>query len=128
MKTFGEFFDEVRAWADESRHIEAVTSMDSWTKLVTPEKWQEARDMELTEGLFLAFAQDMWVDFYEMLQHTCTDVLYARRMEQVHLFQTEIASRARAYGLVVNREDSDHPLSFSDALIRAHKKRADAAH
>jgi len=118
MRKFSEFFDTVQSWAKENHNIDAQIFMEDWVALSTPDKWQEARDMDFSEGLFFAFAEDMSTFFRERIQGIDGDELWTMTMESGHEFLKALAGIGRQFDLVVQDNDVDVPLSPGDAIIR----------
>ena len=122
MKTFGEFFDAVVVW-DKDNHSPAGVFLEEWSESVTPEKWQEARRNEFTEKLYLAFVEDIASMFSARLHGICTDTLYSQVMEDGHQFLLALIAIVTDFGLTVNPNAVNVPLSISDALFRSSEQR-----
>ena len=119
MNKFGEFFDAIEKWAKENGNMDAQIFLEEWVALPSEVTWEEARAMDFSEGLFLNFAEDMATYFQERIQGICTDALWAHTMERGHAFLKAIAETGRQFGLMVQDNEIDVPLSFGDALVRA---------
>lgn len=116
MRTFGEFFDAIFLWTTETSNIEVKMFLEEWTRLVSPERWQECRNREFKEGYFFPFAEDMATCFQKRLQGICTDALYHSTMTAGHEFLKEIAKKGKEFGLDIKDEEVNVPLSPSDAI------------
>ncbi len=119
MKTFGEFFDTVSDWAKREGNVDAQIFMEEWPALATPEKWQEARALEFAEDLFRNFAEDMATYIRERIAGIDGEELYDMTMDDGHSFLQTIADQGRIFGLVIETDEVDVPLSPSDAIARA---------
>ena len=118
MKSFGEFFDSVQRWAASEHNVDAQIYLEEWIGLVTPEKWQEARGLELADDLFTNFAEDMHSYVVERLQGICGDELYTMTMQSGHEFLKKIASIGKEYGIEMSEDQIDIPFTLSDHLVR----------
>jgi len=119
MKPFGEFFDAINKWAEEQGNVDAKIHMEVWTKVVSPATWEEARAMELSAELFRNFAEDMAAYIRERIAGICTDALLDSTMNRGHAFLRATAEIGRQFGLEVQDDEVDVPLSLSDALVRS---------
>ena len=118
MKTFGEFYDAVSTWAKEVGNANAQIMLEDWMKLVSPEKWAEARVAEFNEGYFRGFVEDMTTSVQRVVGWAETDEHYKIVLDEGHAFLKAIAEIGRQYGIAVKDEEIDTALSFSEALVR----------
>ncbi len=117
MKTFGEFFDAVQAAVRVESIGCAGVHMSEWSQIDSGVSWEDARAMELSEGLFAAFAEDMQTMWADLMSGTCTENAYAGRLEDGHKFMRVIARLGREFGLSDEVCGSiDVPLSPGEAL------------
>ena len=119
-RTFGAFFDAV-AVAVAAEHIGyAHVHMAEWCRADSGITWKAARAMELSDGLFRAFAQDMDAEFRDLLRGTSGESAYAHRLQAGQQCQRVIARIGREFGLPeAVCAEADAPLTPSDALARS---------
>lgn len=114
--TFGEYYDEVYAWA-EKYNTNGAIFMEDWFKIDSGVSWAEGRAMELSEGLVRAFSHDMQIYFQEALNSIGTESLYYLVKQEGHSFLMAAHSIAEKMGIEMDVSEFDQPLTISDLLI-----------
>ena len=114
QRKFGEFFDKMMKWSLNDTN-EAEYHMEEWSELVSPEKWQEVREMLLTADLVLSFADDMAVMFQRRIANIETNSLYYSVIKEGHDFLRQIQEEAKQLGIEV--ASLDRPLTPTESLV-----------
>ena len=115
--TYGQFVDAMQEVAKGVGHAEVL--FEEWYELATEAQWREYRQLPLDEGKMLNFTDDMVSSFRRLIGGTCTDQLYAQRINDGHAFLQAIHQKCLELGIQVDMKDIDMPLSPSDAIIMA---------
>ncbi len=115
MKTFGEFFDQITRWAEESGI--GLLFLHDWPGTFPPNEREAIRTSMLSEERFCLFAEDAADHFRENLSRICTDALYTRTIEEGHTFLEEAVRIGRECGLTLRLEDVDTPLTPTEFLL-----------
>jgi len=116
--TFGEYYDEVYAWAEKYNTSGAIF-MEMWLEIDSGVSWEQARAMELSDGLARAFVCDMRIYFQEQLNSTGTESLYYSLKQEGYSFLMAAHSIAEKMGLNMDISEFDQSLTISDLLIAA---------
>lgn len=118
VKTYGEFVAAVKKTPiHEARHI-----VEEWEVLATAEEWEKYRPMPLTRDLITNFAEDMAALFKQRLDGISTEALYERIHGYGHTFLQWVHAKAVEFGIEVEMEEIDLPITFTDALIRGQRE------
>ena len=116
-KTYGEFIAAMEEVAVEISSVNAEIFLEQWKALATEEDWQKFRPMLLTKELVLRFAEDMALYYAKVISRTETKKLYVSRVEDGHAFLREIHAKAKAFGIDIEIEEIDVPLTPTDSIV-----------
>jgi len=116
MVNYGEFID--RAY-DLANNLGVSLYVEDWMKLATPDQWKEYRQMQLTKGLVINFAEDMSTFIYERLSGICTDGFYTIVYNDGHAFLRAIHKLSKECGLEIELKRIDSSITPTDHLIES---------
>ena len=127
MPTFEEFFVEMEKWAEENRSVDAQFFLENARHSLPKEKWEKLSSEPLTSENLVKLAQYISSMFKQVLMGTCTEKLYEIIMNDDHAFLRAMYEKAKEFGVEVDIEQIDTPLTMSDSLKMAQQKRNEEA-
>lgn len=89
-----------------------------WRDSITDEEWQKFKDLPLTKGHVIGFAEVMAEATRQVLRDTCTDELYEMLLKDGHDFLYSLHRECVRLGIEVSPEEVNVPLTASDAIVR----------